>query len=369
MNIEDMEGLDLDALGQMDNYEKKVYDQQQLIEISKALNSTLDLSTLIDSILNISLAQSQTFQIAIYLNPEIDTNDFSIHGNVIGFDIESPEKMIIPAKSPILQFFSANKKAYCYAQLMELKSQNRLKVEKELMDQFESISNDLTFIPMVNKNKVNGLVIIGPKTSGQEYISSELDFLLDLASIASIAVDNARLYQLATVDMMTKLKIHHFFQTRLREEMEKSRETGAPLSMFMTDIDHFKKFNDTYGHQQGDVVLKEVAQVLIRSARGNDVPSRYGGEEFAMILPNTSLQAAKEIAERVRKNVEKSKVKNYSGVGEDKLSVSISAGVAQFNPVLDETNKHLIEKCDKALYKAKHNGRNRVEISQDNEAK
>lgn len=364
MNIED---IDPAVFSGMEYFEKKIYDQKQLIQISKALNSTLDLSALIDSILNISLAQSQTFQIAIYLNPGIDSNDFSIHSNVIGFDIENPEKMVIPAKSPLLTFFAINKKAYTLNQLIALRNENRLKINDELVSQFNSISTDLMFIPMINKDNVNGLIVIGPKTNGEDYNPSEKDFLLDLASIAAIAVDNARLYQLATVDMMTKLKIHHFFQTRLKEEMEKARETGAPLSLIMTDIDHFKKFNDTYGHQQGDVVLKEVAQILIRNARGNDVPSRYGGEEFAMILPNTSMGSAKEIAERIRKNVETTQVQNYSGIGDDQLSVKISIGVSQFNPVLDEKNKHIIEKCDKALYKAKHNGRNRVEVGLDQE--
>lgn len=358
----DIEDIDFSS---MEFFEKKIYDQKQLIQISKALNSTLDLSALIDSILNISLAQSQTFQIAIYLNPEIDSNDFSIHSNVIGFDIDSPDKMIIPSSCPLLLFFGASKKAYTLSQLNELRKENRLRVEDSTMEQFNSISEDLMFIPMINKDKVNGLIVIGPKTNGDDYNPSEKDFLLDLASIAAIAVDNARLYQLATVDMMTKLKIHHFFQTRLREEMEKAKETGAPLSLIMTDIDHFKKFNDTYGHQQGDVVLKEVAKILISNARGNDVPSRYGGEEFTMILPNTALGAAKEIAERIRTNVESTKVENFSGVGEDSLSVTISIGVSQFNPSLDKKNKDLIEKCDKALYKAKHNGRNRVETGLD----
>ena len=144
--------------------------------------------------------------------------------------------------------------------------------------------------------------------------------------------------------------------------IEIARETGQPLSLLLTDIDHFKKFNDTYGHQIGDLVLKEVAKVLISTAKGKDIAARYGGEEFAMIAPGRNLEAARVVAEKYRERIEKLTVKNPSNKGEKQLKVTVSVGVATFDPGADHENKHLIERTDQALYAAKHAGRNRVEI-------
>lgn len=350
------------AQGYYEQYEKKIYDQKQLIFISKALNSNLDLSSLIESILNISLAQSQTFQVGVYLKPDVERHEFVLNENSIGFDVEEHLHYILGEKSAFIQGInSSSRGTFTFAELEEINNANGNSSDEE-MDQLRTLSDNLLVIPLRARGKVNGIIILGPKTSGEPYLSSELDFLADLASIAAIAVENARLYELATTDMMTRLKIHHFFQTRLREEMEECRENGIPVSLLMTDIDHFKKFNDTYGHQQGDVVLKEVAGVLINLARSLDLPARYGGEEFAMILPKTRLEEAGRIAEKIRSAVEKLRVKNHTDTGEKTLNVTTSVGVAECNPETDLDNKSLIQRCDDALYEAKHNGRNRVEI-------
>lgn len=163
---------------------------------------------------------------------------------------------------------------------------------RDAIKQLSKLNEGLLLVPLKAKGRINGILVMGPKSDGEAYLAEEKAFLSDLASLAAIAVENARLYELATVDMMTKLKIHHFFQTRLREEMELARETGQPLALLLTDIDHFKKFNDTYGHQIGDLVLKEVAKVLINIARGKDLAARYGGKSFLSIAPGRDLDTA-----------------------------------------------------------------------------
>lgn len=348
-------------------YEKKIYDQDQLLNISKALNSDLNIDSLIGTILDNCLAQAQTAMAGIFLQPGVEHSDFILQSNAIGFDVPEGSELRINSKHPVIDYLARNPRNYRprTAEISELfEEMSGDETDIEFLNRLNEMSRNMLLIPMYAKGKVNGIIILGGKNGGEGYEASEKDFLLNLASIAAIAVENAKLYELATVDMMTRLKIHHFFQTRLREEIETAREEDRPLSLLLTDIDHFKKFNDTYGHQLGDLVLIAVAGVLIKKASPRDVPSRYGGEEFALILPGTDLNRAENIAEDIRRAVEKLEVDNPTDAGDKKLKVTISIGVAQFNKEIDSENKDLIGRCDKALYAAKHAGRNRVELSQ-----
>ena len=125
----------------------------------------------------------------------------------------------------------------------------------------------------------------------------------------------------------------------------------------MVDIDFFKKFNDNYGHQLGDQVLKLVAKTLTTSVREGDLPARYGGEEFSVVLPNADLEVAREIAERIRKRVGVKKIVKRS-TGEDLGNITMSLGIARYD--IGESMQELIKRADEALYAAKRTGRNRV---------
>ncbi|MBI4871727.1 MAG: GGDEF domain-containing protein, partial [Candidatus Riflebacteria bacterium] len=135
-----------------------------------------------------------------------------------------------------------------------------------------------------------------------------------------------------------------------------ARRYSRDLSLILIDIDHFKKFNDTYCHQVGDMVLAEVASIFKRAARVPDVVARYGGEEFVMILPETNLQGAAIFADRLRKLVEAHIVQSRSGP----LRVAISLGVVSFLSGRPATKDEMIKMADAALYQAKASGRNRV---------
>lgn len=129
-----------------------------------------------------------------------------------------------------------------------------------------------------------------------------------------------------------------------------------PLTLLMADLDHFKDINDKYGHPQGDVVLKGTANIIHQNIRSFDIPSRYGGEEFAVILADTDISAAEHIAERLRKRIEEAVYPNENG----DVKITISIGIAQFDSQIDMTSKDLIKRADEALYSAKAKGRNRV---------
>ncbi len=194
-----------------------------------------------------------------------------------------------------------------------------------------------------------------------DYIGGIEQILTTLVENASIAFTRAILYQrmekLATTDGLTELSNHRHFQELLSKELERTRRYGSFTSLLLMDIDHFKTFNDTYGHPVGDLVLKEIAACIRKSIRLNDMPARYGGEEFTVILPETNEQGAKIIAERIRSTIEKHIIVSL----ERQLHVTVSIGVACY-PSMASTPQQLIDNADKALYFSKENGRNRISM-------
>ncbi len=158
------------------------------------------------------------------------------------------------------------------------------------------------------------------------------------------------LERLSITDALTDVYNRRHLDATLKLELERSRRTGSPLAVIMFDADHFKKFNDTYGHDQGDRVLKMVGQVMKGAVRPYDVPCRYGGEEFTVVLPGTDPEGAMHVAERLRCDVEQMAV--------DGLKVTISLGVACFPLIPVNSPEALIEAADAALYRSKESGRN-----------
>lgn len=157
-------------------------------------------------------------------------------------------------------------------------------------------------------------------------------------------------------DSLTGLFNVRFLHQTLEKELLNSMDTDKPLSVIMADVDNFKLYNDTWGHKQGDAVLKKMADIIRTSARDNDSPCRYGGEEFSVVFPETALKEAAEVSERIRMRFEQAEDSDKRMHG-----ITVSIGVAQYKS--GETVDSLIERADKALYEAKHNGKNRVVLS------
>lgn len=163
-------------------------------------------------------------------------------------------------------------------------------------------------------------------------------------------------YKLATTDGLTELYNHRYFQEQMQNQVSHSKRYGVPLSLIIIDIDFFKKFNDTYGHQSGDAVLRQVAFALKKNVRATDIVCRYGGEEMSIILPNTKYEEAVGIANKLCTIVSEKKCKLANG---KESNVTISLGVSTYGAD-GETPAIIIESADKRLYHAKENGRNRV---------
>ncbi len=221
-------------------------------------------------------------------------------------------------------------------------------------------------VPLLAKGKVLGIVLI--EHSIKDAFDNENVRLLEIISQqVSIAIENARLYQqmhdLATLDGLTGAYNRLFFQDKLEEEYKKAQEKGYDLSLILFDIDHFKKFNDTYGHLFGDLVLKTISAHIMKTLRKEDIFARYGGEEFVVLMPHTSLVQAHEKAEDLRSSIAQLTITDRVV----SASVTMSAGVSTF-PESASKPTELIKTADDALYEAKHDGRNLVCIAMAREA-
>ncbi len=179
-------------------------------------------------------------------------------------------------------------------------------------------------------------------------------FIDNLEPIISMAIRNAISYRSSILDPLTGLYTRWYYTRRLEEEFDKSKRFNSNLSVIMADLDHFKRVNDEYGHNVGDEVLKTISSILKKSVRGYDVVGRYGGEEFVVILPDTNLEEAKEVAERIRGNVEKCNQFNFY--------LTISLGVTSTREKEYEKYLELVADADRALYYSKNNGRNQVTL-------
>jgi len=196
---------------------------------------------------------------------------------------------------------------------------------------------------------------------GEPFNQAERDVFLYLVGQVSSSIENIALHELvsqqAITDELTGLSNNRRFRELIAKEVARANRFGHDLSLIMLDIDNFKGVNDTYGHLQGDEVLRMVGRVLDSESRGVDEPARYGGEEFAVALPETALAGALELAERIRSRIESESVPRTNGTGELKVTASIGAATASGS---GGDEQGLIAAADAALYDAKRSGKNRV---------
>ncbi len=334
-------------------YEKRLYDLQQLLEVARSLCSTLDYPTLIESILYTCMCQMRVLGAGIFVLDDFETYDFFLNNNYTGMDLNADIEYVIPGSSPLIEALSEKEKVFTVRDIQK-------KLPDEPLDQIYSLKPSL-IVPLFQKNRVNGILLLGERMDlggGTSFDDYDAKQILNIASLASMAINNAALLERSSTDMMTRLKLKYFFFNQLADKLDLAVAQSLPIGVIMFDIDHFKSFNDTYGHACGDYVLMTVAKIIKSSIRDQDMASRYGGEEFTVMLPNTLKEDAMLVAERIRANIENALFR-YE---EKEMHVTISGGVsvydAEENPVTSA--KEIVEQADKALYVSKTSGRNRI---------
>ena len=236
------------------------------------------------------------------------------------------------------------------------------------------VTRSMMCVPLMFKGRALGTIQVLNKKDGNFFNEKDLRIFEVMAIAASVAIENARLHEMATVDSMTRLYMKSYFLARLKEEFRRARSEERPLSIMMTDIDLFRNVNNNFGHQAGDSALVTLAEVVNETVddineelreKNKDAPEviagRYGGEEFCVLMPNTDSEEAKRYGEMIRMNIGNKPVP----VGEGRTTeITISIGVANFplhEPYIKEL-EDFIRLADEALYICKNRGRNRVEL-------
>ncbi len=238
----------------------------------------------------------------------------------------------------------------------------------------ETKKPDATWLlPLSRNHNLTGSYNIGKQAGNHPQENSATDFLQHLAAVISasleISINRERLKTLGLMDPLTGVNNRRFFDQRLVEEVTSVIRANAEISCLFIDIDHFKKINDNYGHQAGDEILKEVAQIIRDLVRSTDVVARYGGEEFTVLLSHKGKQKASEIAERIRKTIEE-RIFTVPQHGDITVTTSIginSLSTTEHDGDVNDIASLFVEGADRALYQAKDNGRNRIEFHTDNE--
>jgi diguanylate cyclase (GGDEF)-like protein len=212
--------------------------------------------------------------------------------------------------------------------------------------------------PLMSENKVIG-ILRSDNAGGSAYTQDDLRLIDIIASLSAVAIQNAFLYErtqeLAIRDGLTGLYLRRYFLERLREETKRAAIRKHPFSLLFLDIDHFKKYNDKYGHTSGDLVLKHLARKMTEAAKEGDMIARYGGEEMAMLLLGISKEDAVDKAESIRRGIEDDPLI----LRRQKMGITVSIGVASY-PKDASMEEELMRMADERLYKAKASGRNRV---------
>lgn len=233
---------------------------------------------------------------------------------------------------------------------------NTPEAKQKMKDEYSILLDldEFVTVPLKAKDNVIGVLLADNRFNQKPITTDAIRVLTMFANQAGLAIENSRLYEqtvvLSNSDSLTGLWNHGYFQYLLGEETKRSALVKSYFTLFMIDIDNFKTFNDTYGHQAGDNIIRKISEIFRDVSRKIDIVARYGGEEFAVILPITKKEEALILAERIRKAVETSpSLKN----------ITISIGVASY-PEDGQKKEDILARADKTLYEAKRSGKNKI---------
>lgn len=231
--------------------------------------------------------------------------------------------------------------------------------QKIQQSRMQTKAGDIIVAPLLYRENVLGTLTAINRPDQRSFGQRDVDLLMAIAQQVAIAIENAQLFvdiqHLAKTDELTGLYNRHYFFEQGEREFERARRYQKPLAAIMFDLDHFKPINDQYGHVIGDEVLRGVAQRCLENTREIDILARYGGDEFSMLLPETSLPGARRIAKRLHQKIASHPVETSAG----EFSITISLGVAAIDSNMPDL-KTLLNHADAASYRAKEDGRNRV---------
>ncbi|MCD6162551.1 MAG: sensor domain-containing diguanylate cyclase [candidate division Zixibacteria bacterium] len=315
---------------------------KNLYETTRALSSILDFEQLLKEILIIAEDLLNVNRCTVLLS-KINRDNLFVYA-----ELNNTKKSFYDPPIPISDFRSAD---------IEKSSFKSSQIQTGVFYVNEA---QMLELPLISHGKVIGLIQL-QSMNKDGFTGKERKNFNVFANATAVAIDNAWLHremqELIIIDELTGLYNYRYFRNKLSEEIRRADRYHQNLSLLMVDCDHFKKINDSQGHETGNVILKEITDIIRYSVRDVDIVARYGGEEFMVILPQTDVESTLVIAERIRVQIEESYFTNSQGQRD--LRITVSIGAAIFPDGL-KSSSELLKKVDKALYIAKNNGRNQV---------
>jgi diguanylate cyclase (GGDEF)-like protein len=325
-----------------------------LLQLNQAMASTLDLDTLFDRVIN-SLCELLECHMASLL--------LYNHGDEtleVSHSIGIPENVLSDICFSLNEGISGETaRTHKAIYVKDLKKDKRyLNYKGKLPPEGSLLS-----MPLLSKDRINGVLNLHHKQV-DGFTEDDIKMARAVSNQVAVSIENTQLYELAKkqsiTDELTGLANRRHFQDILQREIVHAQRYSSNISMIMIDIDHFKKYNDTHGHLQGDIALKKAASIFLQNTRGIDLTARFGGEEFVILLPKTTIAGARITAEKLREIFEE---EPFVGEKESQPGgkMTISLGVASYPDHTDDMNQ-ILDLADRSLYQAKRDGRNRVVI-------
>lgn len=347
------------------NNENKIYGElytfkdlheELLVSVIKLVNSSLALDKVLENTMAAAVEHLGLASNTIFLLNEEKTKLHLLSCTVFPNEEELKKVVFKVGEGIAGQVVQSRKPKYI----------ENLHIEPGVSEQARMYHKDRSCMvyPLLCKDEILGVVTF-EADNVRKFADKELALFENISNQVAIAVFNAQLFSilqhLSVTDGLTELYNHRYFQERIQEEINRALRNNGVLTLFMLDLDNFKRYNDIFGHVQGDELLRIIAKQIQKNVRNFDVVARYGGEEFAVILIDCPLEESLKIAERIRSSVEE--LSFFGSTAEATGKVTISIGVAMLQN--SYSNRDLIYYADKALYKAKLQGKNRVELHID----
>jgi diguanylate cyclase (GGDEF)-like protein len=326
---------------------QRVNDLTTLNDLGRAMSSTLQLDELMGKIAGCTLPVMEHAEVlSIWLSDE-KTNGLRVRA--YARDHSSTEE-VVPRGEGIAGWVVQNKMPLLVHDLVPDSQLLGVRIGEHEHDVRSWLG-----VPLVVYDETIGILSV--QSAARSAFTMDHQRLLEsIGQQAAVAIQNARLYELATVDGLTQLYVRRYFDLRLDEEWRRSTRYHNSFAIILIDLDDFKLLNDRYGHQVGDRVLRETAGIVRRKMRGVDIPARYGGEEYAILLPRASNADAAKVANRIRADIAAYRLR----MNGTELGVTASFGVASYPECGDVDAVEVLHRADLALYEAKETGKNRV---------
>lgn len=327
---------------------------QALAEVAKALTSNLEVRSVLDTVMRCvsQLLRPQHWSLML-VDQEKKELYFAI---AVGDAAEAIRNLRLPIGEGIAGWVAQHGEAVVVPDVAK-----DARFTRRIDDVSKFKTSSILCVPLMCRNVVLGVIeLVKDPTDVEPFTEEHLSFLAPFADFAAIAIDNASSFQkvkeLSVIDEWTTLFNARYLNSCLETEVARAQRYSRPLSVVFFDLDHFKEVNDRFGHAVGSATLRKIGELLKSSIRDTDHPTRYGGDEFVLVMPETGKKGALVVAERIRRQIESA---DFSGGIAEFVRVTASFGVATV-PENGDNPRVLLDRADQALYAAKAAGRNKV---------